>query len=77
MRKSIVFSTLLAFGCYLADAKTYNTKVVILGGGVSGISAALNLTANGIDDIMMVEARDALGGMFEYIYICMCFILSN
>ncbi|CAO3654686.1 unnamed protein product [Mucor fragilis] len=62
MRKSIVLSTLLAFGCYLTEAKSYNTKVVILGGGVSGISAALNLTANGVDDIMMVEARDTLGG---------------
>ncbi|KAI8062333.1 uncharacterized protein B0P05DRAFT_556564, partial [Gilbertella persicaria] len=46
----------------VAEAKTYHTKVAILGGGVSGISAALNLTANGIDDFMMIEARDILGG---------------
>ncbi|CEP15544.1 hypothetical protein [Parasitella parasitica] len=62
MRKSLALSSLLAFGCYLTEAKTYTTKVVILGGGVSGISAALNLTASGITDIMMVEARDTLGG---------------
>lgn len=72
MRKSIVLSTLLAFGCYLTEAKSYDTKVVILGGGVSGISAALNLTANGIDDIIMVEARDTLGGK---LYIIQSFFL--
>lgn len=57
-------SILLATACLLvaAEAKEYHTKVVILGGGVSGISAALNLTAAGITDFMMVEARDILGG---------------
>ncbi|KAI7892919.1 uncharacterized protein EV154DRAFT_550320 [Mucor mucedo] len=55
---------LLAAACLLvaAEAKEYHTKVVILGGGVSGISAALNLTAAGVTDFMMVEARDILGG---------------
>lgn len=43
-----------------------------MGGGVSGISAALNLTANGIDDIIMVEARDTLGGK---LYIIQSFFL--
>ncbi|KAG0168652.1 hypothetical protein DFQ28_004578 [Apophysomyces sp. BC1034] len=42
--------------------KTIRTKVVILGGGVSGISAARNLTQSGIDDFVIVEARDILGG---------------
>lgn len=46
----------------MAEAKEYKTKVAILGGGVSGISAALNLTAAGITDFMMIEARDILGG---------------
>ncbi|KAI9270303.1 hypothetical protein EDC94DRAFT_512694 [Helicostylum pulchrum] len=60
----VIKSVLLATGCLLAavQAKEYHTKVVILGGGVSGISAALNLTASGISDFMMVEARDILGG---------------
>jgi polyamine oxidase len=43
-------------------AKTTKTKVAILGGGVSGISAAKNLVANGITDFVIVEARDELGG---------------
>ncbi|KAI8089991.1 uncharacterized protein BX664DRAFT_281367 [Halteromyces radiatus] len=46
----------------LVDAEVIHTKVAILGGGVSGISAALNLTLNGMDDFVMVEARDVLGG---------------
>jgi polyamine oxidase len=56
--------SILLAACLLvaAEAKEYHTKVVILGGGVSGISAALNLTAAGITDFMMVEARDILGG---------------
>ncbi|KAI9267810.1 hypothetical protein BY458DRAFT_456936 [Sporodiniella umbellata] len=46
----------------LTQAKTYKTKVAILGGGVSGISAALELTKQGIHDFTMVEAREELGG---------------
>lgn len=48
-----------------ASAKTIRTKVAILGGGVAGISAARNLTANGIDDFVIVEARDILGGILS------------
>lgn len=44
------------------DAKVYRTKVAILGGGVAGISASLNLTAAGVTDFMLIEARDVLGG---------------
>ncbi|KAI9316447.1 amine oxidase [Dichotomocladium elegans] len=45
-----------------ADARTIRTKVAILGGGVAGISAARNLTANGITDFVIVDARHILGG---------------
>ncbi|CAO3595463.1 unnamed protein product [Absidia cylindrospora] len=44
------------------QAETIHTKVAILGGGASGISAAMNLTLAGIDDFVLVEARDVLGG---------------
>lgn len=43
-------------------ATTARTKVAILGGGVSGINAARNLTAAGIEDFVIIEARDTLGG---------------
>jgi polyamine oxidase len=62
MVKSIILSSLIASLFLAADAKVYNTKVVILGGGVSGISAALNLTDAGVTDFLMLEARDELGG---------------
>lgn len=62
MKKSFILSSVLASFCYVANAKTYKTQVAILGGGVSAISTALNLTAAGITDFMMIEARDILGG---------------
>ncbi|KAI7853467.1 amine oxidase [Circinella umbellata] len=48
-------------------AETLHTKVAILGGGVSGISAARNLTAGGVNDFMIIEARDELGGRAQNI----------
>ncbi|OBZ86754.1 Polyamine oxidase [Choanephora cucurbitarum] len=62
MRSLFLTSSIVLLYGMLAQAKEYHTKVVILGGGVSGISAALNLTANNISNFMMVEARDILGG---------------
>ncbi|KAI8339831.1 hypothetical protein BD560DRAFT_412543 [Blakeslea trispora] len=62
MHSLLSASAILLFHGILTQAKDYKTRVVILGGGVSGISAALNLTANNISDFMMVEARDTLGG---------------
>ncbi|CAO3625809.1 unnamed protein product [Mucor hiemalis] len=62
VKSTAVATGILASLILAADAKVYNTKVAILGGGVSGISAALNLTAAGVNDILLVEARDILGG---------------
>ncbi|KAH9038434.1 amine oxidase [Lactarius hengduanensis] len=39
-----------------------DTQVLILGGGVAGITAARMLATNGITDFLIVEARDELGG---------------
>merc|ERR1719431_2295396 len=36
--------------------------VIIVGGGISGLSAARHLTANGIKDIILLEAQNRLGG---------------
>ncbi|GBE87211.1 hypothetical protein SCP_1004580 [Sparassis crispa] len=38
------------------------TKVLILGGGVAGVSAARALHEQGISDFIILEARDQLGG---------------
>ena len=37
-------------------------KVVILGGGVAGVIAARTLHSQGIEDFLIVEARNELGG---------------
>jgi polyamine oxidase len=72
MVKATLFTSIAAATLCVVSAKTYHTKVAILGGGVSGISALLNLTDAGIDDFMVIEARDELGGeiyLFEKKYI--------
>jgi len=42
-----------------------DSKVLILGGGVTGIIAARTLHANRIDDFIIIEARDELGGRLK------------
>ncbi|KIK34778.1 hypothetical protein CY34DRAFT_812689 [Suillus luteus UH-Slu-Lm8-n1] len=44
---------------------TKNAKVLILGGGVAGVIAARTLHHKGIDDFLIVEARDELGGRMQ------------
>ena len=41
-----------------------NAKVLILGGGLSGLQAAYSLKQRGIDDILLLEADTKLGGRF-------------
>ncbi|KAG1850531.1 hypothetical protein C8R48DRAFT_727486 [Suillus tomentosus] len=44
---------------------TKDVKVLILGGGVAGVIAARTLHRKGIDDFLIVEARDELGGRMQ------------
>ncbi|ESO03800.1 hypothetical protein HELRODRAFT_191961 [Helobdella robusta] len=37
-------------------------KVVVIGGGLAGISAAKTLIQNGVQDVLLIEAKDRLGG---------------
>ena len=43
-------------------AKQKNTKVLILGGGISGIAAAKTLSDHGIKDFIILEGTDRIGG---------------
>ena len=40
----------------------YDADVLILGAGMSGVSAAKSLHENGVDNFMIIEARDRMGG---------------
>ncbi|KAK3094799.1 hypothetical protein FSP39_006369 [Pinctada imbricata] len=43
-------------------------RVVIIGAGVAGLSAARTLMDNGIDDFLIVEAQDRIGGRVHTLY---------
>ena len=44
------------------DSPRRNQSVVIIGAGVAGLAAATELRANGFDDVVVLEARDRIGG---------------
>jgi monoamine oxidase len=44
-----------------------NTKIVIVGAGLSGISAAAKLLENGFEDIVILEAENRIGGRIHSI----------
>lgn len=46
-------------------AAQHDASVLILGGGVTGVIAARTLHENGVDDFIIVEARDELGGRMQ------------
>lgn len=53
----------------LAPHSTKDARVLILGGGVAGITAAHALHERGIEDFIVVEAREELGGrMMSHVF---------
>lgn len=48
-------------------AQNTRYKVVIVGAGLSGYSAAAKLLENEIDDILVLEAEDRIGGRIHSI----------
>lgn len=52
-------------------------KTVILGAGVSGISAAINLLKNGYSNFVILEANDRIGGRcftIDYGLLLFCYL---
>lgn len=45
----------------------FSTKTVIIGAGISGISAAVNLLKNSYDEFLIFEANDRIGGRIHTI----------
>ena len=54
--------TALSFSPTSLAAATPPPRVLILGGGVTGVIAARTLHENGINNFLIIEARDELGG---------------
>ena len=46
-------------------ATSHRTKVLILGAGVAGLTAAKTLRENGVNDFLILEAQDYIGGRFK------------
>lgn len=44
------------------DKNSCKPSVIIVGGGIAGVSAARRLTDYGITDFVLLEAQDRLGG---------------
>ncbi|KAG5895279.1 hypothetical protein JTB14_015145 [Gonioctena quinquepunctata] len=49
-------------GAQAADNDVHNSKVLILGAGMAGLSAAYHLSKNGFTDFKILEARGRIGG---------------
>ena len=49
----------------IVDSANSKPKVLILGGGVTGVIAARTLHRRGIDSFLILEARDELGGRMQ------------
>lgn len=41
---------------------TTSTKTIIIGAGISGITAALNFLDNNYSDFLLIEGSDRIGG---------------
>ena len=51
-----------AGGAVESDSPRRNRSVMIVGAGVAGLAAAGELRANGFEDVVVLEARDRIGG---------------
>lgn len=47
-----------------AETRTTRTKILVLGSGAAGISAAKTLTELGIQDFIILDAQSFVGGNF-------------
>ena len=48
-----------------ADARRRGTRVIVIGGGFGGLSAAHALRKHGIEDVTILERGDAVGGVWR------------
>jgi len=46
----------------IPDASSHQYKVIIIGAGAAGLAAAQDLSQHGMKDLLVIEARDRIGG---------------
>ena len=60
---SVAFYPAVSQSCSLdPDGEATKVDVLVLGGGMAGIAAARTLEVNGIDNFLVIEANDRIGG---------------
>ena len=63
---NILFPTLI---CYVtvqySAAETTEVDILILGGGISGVTAANHLDNNNVENFLVLEAQDYVGGRLK------------
>lgn len=47
-----------------------NTKIIIIGAGAAGISAAARLIEKGLENIIILEGKDRIGGRIHTVEFC-------
>ena len=59
---------ILAGTFYYYKIMARKPKVVIIGAGIAGLSAASELIQNGLNDIILLEARDRIGMFLDSLF---------
>lgn len=54
-----------------------NTKIVIIGAGAAGISAAARLIEKGLENIIILEGKDRIGGRIHTVEFCKLKIINS
>ena len=79
MEAKKAFLMFLLFGALsfntLVHAKQPHRKVLILGAGLSGIIAGKTLQDSGIDDFLILEGQDYIGGRIKQVWIAFSWTL--
>jgi len=64
-----LFQIIIIFN--ITNAQVYD--VIVVGGGVSGLSACVQLISKGIKNILLIEANNRLGGRINTITYGICY----
>lgn len=61
-KKLLIFLFLLVISCSLINCLNRDARIVIIGAGAAGITAASNLIKNGYTNVTIYESLSRIGG---------------